>query len=105
MVNPAPARDDLDPRADGGAAPRTPSPGIVDSWRKIIATGNLPEGRAMDPVSRWLLITRACVFSMTITSALIGGLLAAASAPSTHWGWFALALLGLVIAHANNNMI
>src|SRR5205085_5451324 len=55
-------------------------------------------------VSRWLLITRACVFSMTLTSGLIGGLLAAtASAP--RWGLFALALVGLVIAHACNNMI
>jgi 1,4-dihydroxy-2-naphthoate octaprenyltransferase len=42
---------------------------------------------------------------MTITSALIGGLLAAATAPSCHWGYFTLALLGLVLAHATNNMI
>jgi 1,4-dihydroxy-2-naphthoate octaprenyltransferase len=75
------------------------------SWRQILAQGNLAPGRPIDPVSRWLLITRACVFSLTITSALIGGLLAAATAPDPHWGWFALALLGLVIAHANNNMI
>jgi 1,4-dihydroxy-2-naphthoate octaprenyltransferase len=59
----------------------------------------------MDGVSRWLLITRACVFSMTITSALIGGLLAAATAPETRWGYFALATVGLVLAHATNNMI
>src|SRR5882724_8754334 len=78
---------------------------LLDSWRQIIATGNLPKGRAMDGVSRWLLITRACVFSMTLTSALIGGLLAAATAVAPRWGYFALALLGLVIAHAANNMI
>ena len=82
------------------------SPGsLLDSWRQIILTGNLPRGRHMDAVSRWLLITRACVFSMTITSALIGGLLAAAKAPEAHWGWFALAVVGLVVAHATNNMI
>jgi len=88
-------------------APATPTtPGSkFDSWRTIIATGNLPEGRAMDEISRWLLITRACVFSMTITSALIGGLLAAATAPACDWGYFALALVGLVVAHATNNMI
>ena len=51
----------------------------------------------MDGVSRWLLITRACVFSMTITSALIGGLLAAATAPETHWGYFTLAVVGLAM--------
>src|SRR5881397_2773941 len=78
---------------------------LVDSWRQIIATGNLPKGRAIDGVSRWLLITRACVFSMTLTSGLIGGLLAAASSPAPQWGYFGLALLGLVIAHAANNMI
>src|SRR5438093_12402900 len=71
---------------------------LLDSWRQIIARGNLPEGRAVDGVSRWLLITRACVFSMTLTSGLIGGLLAAASAGAPRWGYFALALLGLVIA-------
>jgi len=78
---------------------------LLDSWRQVIATGNLPRGRAMDGVSRWLLITRACVFTMTLTSGLIGGLLAAANAPAPRWGLFALALLGLVIAHAANNMI
>lgn len=78
---------------------------LLDSWRQIILTGNLPRGRQIDAVSRWLLITRACVFSMTITSALIGGLLAAATAPACRWGWFTLAVIGLVLAHATNNMI
>src|SRR5215470_3704161 len=79
--------------------------GLIDNWRKIVAQGNLPEGRTMDAVSRWLLITRACVFTMTLFSGLIGGLLAAATAPAPHWGYFALALVGLVVAHASNNMI
>ena len=92
--------------APGEPALATPGFGtLLDSWRQIIATGNLPKGRAMDGVSRWLLITRACVFSMTLTSGLIGGLLAAATAAAPRWGYFALALLGLVIAHAANNMI
>jgi 1,4-dihydroxy-2-naphthoate polyprenyltransferase len=56
-------------------------------------------------VSRWLLITRACVFSMTLTSGLIGGLLAAATGVHPRWDCFALALFGLVVAHAANNMI
>src|SRR5215470_12116997 len=79
--------------------------GLLDNWRSILAQGNLPKGRAIDGVSRWLLITRACVFSMTITSALIGGLLAAATATAPNWGYFTLALVGLVLAHAANNMI
>jgi len=81
------------------------SPSLFDNWRQIIVTGNLPPGRTIDLVSRWLLITRACVFSMTITSGLIGGLLAAATAPACNWRLFALAMLGLVLAHATNNMI
>src|SRR5262245_57062941 len=79
--------------------------GLIENWRSILAQGNLPKGRAIDGVSRWLLITRACVFSMTVTSALIGGLLAAATAPAAKWGLFTLALVGLVLAHAANNMI
>ena len=78
---------------------------LLDTWRQIISRGNIPEGRPIDGVSRWLLITRACVFSMTLTSGLIGGLLAAATAAGPRWGLFALALLGLVVAHASNNMI
>jgi 1,4-dihydroxy-2-naphthoate octaprenyltransferase len=81
--------------------------GLLDNWRQVVVRGNLPPGRAVDGVSRWLLITRACVFSMTITSGLIGGLLAASTAPAgaARWDYFALAFVGLVIAHATNNMI
>src|SRR5438093_3992914 len=90
----------------GEPALATPGFGtLLDNWRQGIAAGDLPRGRAIDGVSRWLLITRACVFSMTLTSGLIGGLLAAASAPAPRWGYFALALTGLVVAHACNNMI
>jgi 1,4-dihydroxy-2-naphthoate octaprenyltransferase len=78
---------------------------LLDNWRKILEQGNLPPGRSIDPLSRWLLITRATVFSMTIVSGLIGGLLAATTAPSANWGCFGLAVLGLVVAHAANNMI
>lgn len=88
-----------------GAAEAPGLSGLLDNWRKIVATGNLPAGRSMDGVSRWLLITRACVFSMTITSGLIGGLLAATSDGPLRWDLFALALVGLVFAHAANNMI
>jgi 1,4-dihydroxy-2-naphthoate octaprenyltransferase len=63
-----------------------------------------------DAVSKWLVITRAAVFSMTVTSGLIGGLLAIGAAQLTgevtvDWGLLALAIVGLVVAHAANNMI
>jgi 1,4-dihydroxy-2-naphthoate octaprenyltransferase len=78
---------------------------LFENWRYAISQGNIPRGRAIDPVTKWLLIVRACVFPMTLTSGLIGGLLAAATAPSVDWGFFALACVGLVLAHAANNMI
>jgi 1,4-dihydroxy-2-naphthoate octaprenyltransferase len=73
----------------------------------VLTTQNVPAGATVDPVSKWLLITRASVFPMTITSGAIGGLLAvAAREPQpANWSFFALAMLGLVLAHAANNMI
>jgi 1,4-dihydroxy-2-naphthoate octaprenyltransferase len=85
------------------SAPHAPS-SPLSNWGEIIRTQNLSSDRTMDPVSRWLLIIRASVFPMTILSALVGGLLAA-GAPDAHFGYFALALVGLVAAHAANNMI
>jgi 1,4-dihydroxy-2-naphthoate octaprenyltransferase len=77
------------------------------NWAEVLRTQNLAAGHEMDGVSRWLLITRASVFPMTITSGALGGLLAVAGpAPAeANWLFFALAMLGLVLAHAANNMI
>lgn len=77
---------------------------VVQNWIEVIQTATLSRDKEMDLVSRWLIITRAAVFSMTLTSGLIGGLLAA-SATTFTWTPFLLALLGLVLAHAANNMI
>lgn len=78
---------------------------LVSNWKEVIDTANLSPDKHMDVVSRWLIITRAAVFSMTMTSGLIGGLLAAQLAPNISWLRFALAFVGLVLAHAANNMI
>jgi 1,4-dihydroxy-2-naphthoate octaprenyltransferase len=80
---------------------------MLDNWRAVLTTQNLPADGAMDPVSKWLLITRASVFPMTLTSAAIGGLLAVAGPTPVEPDWvlFALAMIGLVLAHAANNMI
>ncbi|MBI2763599.1 MAG: prenyltransferase [Chloroflexi bacterium] len=82
------------------------------TWKTIFNTANLPAGVDTPPdvVSKWLVITRAAVFSMTVTSGLIGGLLAIGAARLTgevtvQWGLLALAIAGLVVAHAANNMI
>lgn len=77
------------------------------NWAEVLRTQNLSSEHTMDVVSRWLLITRASVFPMTITSGVLGGLLAVAGpTPATaNWFFLALALFGLVLAHAANNMI
>jgi 1,4-dihydroxy-2-naphthoate polyprenyltransferase len=77
---------------------------MVQNWIEVIQTATLSRDKEMDVVSRWLIITRAAVFSMTLTSGLIGGLLAAPS-PMFAWKPFVAAIVGLVLAHAANNMI
>jgi 1,4-dihydroxy-2-naphthoate octaprenyltransferase len=83
----------------------------LGTWRYVLNTANLPPGMTHpDAVSKWLVITRAAVFSMTATSGLIGGLLAIGAARltgevSVDWGLLLLAIVGLIVAHAANNMI
>jgi 1,4-dihydroxy-2-naphthoate polyprenyltransferase len=77
---------------------------LVSNWRHVLRTSNPPPGR-VDPVSRWLVLTRASVLPMTVTAAAIAGLLAAFNDESVRWGLFALAAVGLVIAHVANNLM
>ena len=67
---------------------------VLQSWGEILRTQNLSAGRPMDSVSRWLLITRASVFPMTLISGVIGGLLAVATpgAPPVNWIYFLIAV-------------
>jgi 1,4-dihydroxy-2-naphthoate octaprenyltransferase len=77
---------------------------VLADWKEALSGCNVDDVAAADPVTRWLVISRACVFSMTISSALIGVLLAAADG---YYRWFLafLCLVGLVGAHAANNLI
>jgi len=77
---------------------------MVRNWIDVIRTCNVEDPCALDPVSKWLIITRSCVFSMTLLSALIGGLLAAMDGHVAPGLWLLVAL-GLVLAHAANNMV
>ena len=100
------------------AAQPTPSAAVAPipvrerllAWKEILETANPPVSRPLDTFGKWLVITRAAVFPMTIWSGLIGGLLAVEAA-RTHggapvdWGLFGIAVVGLVLAHAANNMI
>src|ERR1700675_316734 len=80
------------------------------AWKEIMETANPPLNRPLDAVGKWLVITRAAVFPMTIWSGLIGGLLAvdaarASGSAAVDWGLLSIAVIGLVLAHAANNMI
>lgn len=104
-------------------ATTSPSPSATDTssapiplrerllaWKEILETANPPAIRPLDTVGKWLVITRAAVFPMTIWSGLIGGLLAVDAArvsggAPVDWTLFLLATVGLVVAHAANNMI
>ncbi|MBX7159688.1 MAG: prenyltransferase [Acidimicrobiia bacterium] len=88
------------------ATPST-TPGVLRSWRATLATGNPPRGvepAALDPVSRWFLLTRAAVLPMTLTAGLLAGLLAV-GAPGVDWRWWALAVVGILLAHMANNLM
>ncbi|MEA2446580.1 MAG: 1,4-dihydroxy-2-naphthoate polyprenyltransferase [Actinomycetota bacterium] len=62
------------------------------------------EGQPVDPLSRLLVVTRACVQPMTVISVAIAGLLAVRIS-TFDLLLFALAALGSIVAHAANNMI
>lgn len=71
---------------------------------RVIPRVSKDEWDRLDLVSRWLIATRAAVFIMTAVSAGIGGLLALRdgvfSGPR-----FLACVLGLVFAHATNNLL
>ena len=77
-------------------------PNLVANWRHVMRTCNPP--KELDPVSRWLVLTRACVQPMTLTAAAFAGLLAV-RAPRFNLGLWLLASLGIVLAHASNNLM
>jgi 1,4-dihydroxy-2-naphthoate octaprenyltransferase len=86
------------------APPRARRESLLRNWRHVLATTNPPRGH-MDPVSRWLYLTRAGVLPMTLVAAAVAGLLAAYRDADASWGWFALAAAGIVLAHMANNLM
>ena len=78
--------------------------GLVRNWKYVLTTTNPPAGR-LDPVSKWLYLTRAGVLPMTLVAAALAGLLAVFRDADVTWGWFALAAAGIVLAHMANNLM
>ena len=76
-------------------------------WRKalqIIPRIDKDEWRKLDVVSKWLISTRAAVLIMTFLSAAIAGILALTHG-EFHFGYWLLLVVGLVMAHATNNLL
>jgi 1,4-dihydroxy-2-naphthoate octaprenyltransferase len=76
-------------------------------WRQALA--GMPrleqsQWQQLDLFGRWLVAVRASVLLMTFTSAALGGLLAR-RADAFDGGLWVLVALGLVLAHATNNLV
>ena len=78
--------------------------GRLSAWVEVLRTTNPPTGRALDPVSRWLVLTRAAVLPMTIVAGAVATLLAV-NRSSFRPGLLALAFVGIVLAHVSNNLM
>ncbi len=83
---------------------------LLKRWTTAVNTCNCPDVHQADTLTRWLVIARACVFSMTFMSGLIGVLLAALQGgfddrPLVRLWLGALSVIGLVAAHATNNLV
>jgi 1,4-dihydroxy-2-naphthoate octaprenyltransferase len=79
----------------------------VAMWGKalgLIPRLNKEEWSGLDFVSRWLIATRAAVLVITLISAGIAGLLAVKEGSFDFLLW-ALVTLGLLMAHATNNLL
>jgi 1,4-dihydroxy-2-naphthoate octaprenyltransferase len=97
------------------AAPSVPSvPGTpltpavrLAAWRYAFLTTNPPEQGIVDGVTRWLVVTRAGVLPMTITSGFIAVLMAAFAPEGVSVDWLSvtLAVVGIVVAHLANNLM
>ncbi|HLA07891.1 MAG TPA: prenyltransferase [Anaerolineales bacterium] len=75
-------------------------------WRKalkVIPEVSKDEWDRLDVISKWLISTRAAVLIMTFISATLAGLFAWRDNSFSFLPWIALTL-GLILAHASNNI-
>lgn len=79
----------------------------VAMWRKalqVIPRISKEEWEKLDVISKWLISSRAAVLIMTFISAAIAGILAFQHGEFNFGLWLLLAL-GLILAHATNNLV
>ncbi len=82
-------------------------PGRLGGWAYALRTANPPpdrDPRTLDAVTKWLVVTRAAVLAMTFFAGLVAGLLAV-RAEGFSWPLYLLALLGITLSHACNNIM
>ena len=71
---------------------------------RIIPHVSKEEWQRLDIISRWLIATRAAVLIMTFLSGAFAGLFAFRAGLFQFWPWL-LVTLGLILAHATNNLL
>ncbi len=79
----------------------------VNIWLKALRTMpsvSADQWRQLDIIARWLIATRASVLLMTLSSAVIGGLLAWRDG-HVDGLLLLLVVIGLLFAHACNNLV
>ena len=79
----------------------------VAMWRKalnVIPRISKSEWNELDIISKWLIATRAAVLVMTFLSAALAGIFAY-RAGNFDLGLWVLVTLGLILAHATNNLL
>ncbi len=76
----------------------------LSAWLEVLRTTNPPTGRPLDPVSRWLVLSRAAVLPMTVVAGAVAALLAVRRPGFDAW-LLVLALVGIVLAHTSNNLM
>ncbi len=77
---------------------------LLRSWAYALRTTNPPPGRPVDPVTRWIVVSRAAVLPMTLVSGLVAALLAVGH-PALEVRWLVLAIVGITLAHLANNLM
>jgi 1,4-dihydroxy-2-naphthoate octaprenyltransferase len=86
---------------------REAATGRSGSWAYALRTTNPPPGvpvEQLDGITRWLVVTRAAVLPMTLLAGLVAGLLGV-RAEGFEAGLWALATLGILLAHTCNNLL
>ncbi|MCE5299502.1 MAG: prenyltransferase [Spirochaetia bacterium] len=78
--------------------------GLLKNWKTALEVGNFPPGTKIDWLSKWMVLTRAQVFSMTVISSLVGALIALADGKHNIIDTF-IVVVTLCLAHASNNLI